>query len=134
VRGDEAVTEHIIIDLPLPHKVLHPNGRTRNYKWRATVVKQHRELAGLVARTQRPKKPFKSARYAVHFDLPRKMDEDNLGGWIKSYLDSLQDAGVIENDSRLTRERLTVTSGEKKTGGKYGVRIEIWQDEPGDNP
>jgi Holliday junction resolvase RusA-like endonuclease len=118
-------TEAIIIDLPLPHRVLHPNGRTRKHGWRAKLVREHRAMACLVARGHAPKKPFKSARYSLTFNLPRTQDEDNLGAWIKAYLDGLQSGGIIENDSRLTRDSLTVVSGKKQTGGKYGVRIEI---------
>lgn len=126
------MTEHqpIIIDLPLPHKVLHPNGRTRNYKWRASVVRDHRAMACLVARGHAPKKPWMKARYRVTFSLPRKQDEDNLSAWLKSYLDGLQDAGIVANDSGLTREALVMLSGKKQTKGQLGVRFEIWEAHP----
>ncbi len=120
----------ITIDLPLPHRVLHPNGRTRNYKWRSTVVKEHRAMACMVARGHAPRKPWTLARYRVTFSLPRKQDEDNLSAWLKSYLDGLQDAGIVANDSGLTRDALVVLSGEKQTGGNFGVRFEIWEASP----
>jgi hypothetical protein len=117
-----------VVDLPLPHRVLHPNGRTRKYGWRAKLVKEHRELACLLARSQAPKQPWGKAKYRVTFSLPRKQDEDNLGAWLKSYLDGIQDAGIVENDSGLTRDSLVILSGKKQTGGKIGLRFEIWEE------
>jgi hypothetical protein len=113
--------------LPLPHRVLHPNGRTRKHGWRAKLVKEARQLAGYIARCNAPAKPWKRAKYRVTFSLPRKQDEDNLGAWLKSYLDGIQDAGIVANDSGLTRDSLVILSGKKQTGGKVGVRFEIWE-------
>ena len=121
-------TDAIVIDLPLPHRVLHPNGRTRAYGWKAKLVREHRAMACMVARGHAPKKPWVWARYRVTFDLPRKQDEDNLLASVKSYLDGLQDAGIVANDSGLRCESVTIRSGKKQTGGKFGVTFEIWSD------
>ena len=92
----------IELTLPLPPNVLHPNGRTRNVKWRASLVKKARSEAALVARMQAPAVPFKRAKVHATFYHPRERDDDGLIAWLKSYLDGLQDAGIIENDRGFT--------------------------------
>jgi crossover junction endodeoxyribonuclease RusA len=118
-------TEAIIIDLPLPPDCLHPNARV-HWAQRAKATKQCRELACLMARQVRPKKPFKAANYRLTFWLARKRDYDGLQSFCKAYVDGLQDGGIIENDSEFRPAGIVRYSGKKQTGGKIGVRFEIF--------
>ena len=95
------------ITLPLPPEVLHPNGRTRNHKYRAAMVKKTRGEAALLAKAAAPDPatlmiPWTKATIQATFYLPRKRDQDGLIAWLKSYADGLQDAGIILNDSGFT--------------------------------
>lgn len=119
----------IVVDLPLPPECLHPNARAC-WRAKAAATKATRLLAGMVARTVRPKKPFVKACYQVTFNLPRQRDYDNLLSWCKASIDGLCDGGIMVNDSHFRPLEIKRFSGLKETGGKYGVRFEIWNDEP----
>lgn len=95
------MSQRIELTLPLPDKVLHPNGRTRSFQKRARLVKKARSDAALVGRSVFSGEPFESADVHATFYMPRRMDGDNLNAWLKSYLDGLQDAGIVQNDSAL---------------------------------
>lgn len=102
------MTRTLVIELPLPHRVLHPNGRTRSYRWRAALVKEARQLAGMVALSQVNRiagwRPMQRARVHATFTFAdrRVRDCDGLITWLKSYADGLADAKVIANDSGFT--------------------------------
>jgi hypothetical protein len=85
-------------------------------------------MAALVARTARPKTPWLHACYKLTFNLPRKRDYDGLGAWVKAYIDGLVDGGILKNDSEFRPAGIVRYSGQKQTGGKVGVRFEIWQE------
>tara|TARA_R110000868_G_scaffold390897_2_gene660752 strand:+ start:264 stop:659 length:396 start_codon:yes stop_codon:yes gene_type:complete len=121
--------EAIIIDLPLPPDCLHPNSRP-HWRAKAAAAKATREHACLVARTVRPKTPFKAASYRLTFWLARKRDYDGLLTWCKNVIDGLQDGGIIVNDSDFRPDGIVRFSGLKQTGGKVGVRFEIWEESP----
>lgn len=121
------MTEPIVIDLPLPPDCLHPNARC-HWRAKAKATKATRELACMVARTVRPNKPLKSARYKLTFWLARKRDYDGLVSWTKAMADGICDAGVLVNDADFRPDGIKRLSGKKQTGGKVGVRFEIWEE------
>jgi hypothetical protein len=86
-------------------------------------------MACLVARTKRPKKPFAKACYQLIYNLPRRRDYDGLISWAKAILDGCQDAGIVVNDSEMRPMGIDRFSGKKETGGVFGVRVIIWEDE-----
>ena len=117
----------LTIDLPLPHEILHPNGRTRNHNYRAKLVKSARRTAELLAVVEWWKskwKTCKQAEYTLTFYLPRKHDQDGLIAWVKPYLDGLADAGVIEIDSGFALKEVRQITGKAATG-KRGVVITV---------
>lgn len=118
-------TELITASLPLPPKSLQANGST-NRMARAVDKKKTRLRAYLAFRELSPPIPWERAKYRVEFRVPRKMDQDNLISWLKSYLDGIQDAGVVRNDSGLSLDGISQLSGAKQTGGNFGVTITIW--------
>lgn len=87
----------IVLDLPLPPQKLHPNERV-GWVQKAQLIKKNRVDVAMVGRLQAPEKPFKTAKVRGTFYVNKRNDEDNLNSWIKSSLDALQDAGIIEND------------------------------------
>jgi len=91
----------IILELPLPPKALHPNSRP-HWRTKAEAVKRARRDARLVAGPQRPSAPFARATVQATFYVARRNDTDNLAAWLKSYLDGLQDGGIVANDRDLT--------------------------------
>ena len=122
------MTEPIVIDLPLPPKVLHPNARP-HWRAKAAATKRARWAAKLVAASVRPAVPLVRAGYELDFRLPRKRDDDNLISWCKAYFDGLVDGGVLADDNHFRLRRVEQTSGRKATGGQYGVRILVYADE-----
>lgn len=109
----------MLVDLPLPHKLLHPNGHTRSYMAKARLIKKARgdaKLAGLAARyIDNQKWPFKRARLSATFYVKhhQDMDEDGLSAWLKPYRDGLADAGIVENDSGFTNAVPVLVKGDK---------------------
>ena len=122
------MTEPIVIDLPLPPKVLHPNERP-HWRAKAAATKRARWDARLAASTVRPAEPLVMACYKLEFRLPRKRDYDGLSSWCKAYFDGLVDGGILADDADFRPDGITRTSGRKATGGKYGVRILVYADE-----
>ena len=114
----------MIIDLPLPDKLLHPNARP-HYMQKARLVRQHRDHAQFIARTHKDRKTFTKPVVSMDFHLSRKRDVDGLVAWIKSYLDGFEDAGLFENDSaveigqvkrhkaKVAKVVFTITEGEQ---------------------
>ena len=109
-------TGAILIEYPLPPRILHPNGRTRNYGYRAAMIRKTRANAALIARGfVRTGLPWKKCTIHPTFYLKRKQDGDNLNAWIKPLIDSLQDAGIVANDSGVTLLAPTQITGAKET-------------------
>src|SRR5262245_46359261 len=100
-RAEQGASK-MTITFPLPPQVLHPNGRTRNHRYRSAMVKKTRKEAAFVARMQRPPRPYVKATVQATFYMPRRRDGDGLNAWIKPILDGLQDAGIVANDSGIT--------------------------------
>lgn len=111
----------LVIDLPLPHKILHPNGRTRSYRWRGAVVRNARDCAGIYGKYH-CRETYRAATVHMEFHMPRKRDNDGLIAWVKPYLDGFQDAGIVKNDSAFTIGEVTQVTG--KDAGQF-VRFRI---------
>lgn len=98
----------ITVELPWPHGLLSPNGRTRSWKYKAAIVKQHKELA-IVTLHQACKNPPKwdKARFSVTAICgkgKKEGDPDNLVASLKTYLDAIQFVGIVKNDRQLRIE------------------------------
>lgn len=109
----------MLIDLPLPHKLLHRNGSTRSYMAKARLTKKARgdaKLAGIAARYDaNHSHPWKRATLAATFYVKhhQSMDEDGLIDWLKAYRDGLADAGIVENDRGFTNATPVLVKGDK---------------------
>lgn len=117
----------IIIDLPLPSDLEHPNARP-HFRAKAKAIANTRHIAYLIADSLKPKQPFRHACYRLTFWLQRKRDYDGLGAWVKAQIDGIVDAGVLVNDSEFRPVGIMRYSGRKATNGKTGVRFEIWEE------
>lgn len=110
------------IELPLPPKILHPNGRTRNYGYRAAMVKKHRALCRDLMIVgfafNRDFDSWKRVKVLATFYLKRRQDGDNLNAWIKCAIDAMQDANYVRNDSGVT-----LLPPEQVTGAKERPRV-----------
>lgn len=97
----------IVIELPIPHRILHKNGRTLRRGWLAAVTKAARERAYIEARAalgRRTAPKWKRANLSAQWYLTtaRKRDDDGLTSWLVPYRDGLEDAGIVENDTGIT--------------------------------
>lgn len=114
----------ITLELPLPHQILHPNGRTRNYGYRATLIRKARAEAALVAKLSKVEScPWEAATVHATFHMPRRRDADGLMSWIKAYLDGIADSGVVVNDSVFRTGTVEQVTG-KNVDRKLVLRIE----------
>lgn len=119
----------LTIILPLPPEALHPNGRTRNYSYRAALIRKARGDAKLVASiATADRKPLIRAWIDSTWYMPRRRDEDGLIGWLKPYIDGLADAGVVVNDSGVTLTTPVQVTG-KTANGKREVVLTVRNDE-----
>jgi Holliday junction resolvase RusA-like endonuclease len=96
----------IMIELPLPPAVLHPNART-HWAAKARSTKRYRNSAYLrslevLNGSAAPMWKAATVRAAWYFKTKRNRDLDGLVSWAKAAFDGLQDAGIVANDSGLT--------------------------------
>lgn len=93
----------ITITLPLPPKATHPNARPHWAAKAAAVKKQRWEagIAALAALAGRPPPRWKAAKCQATFYVAKLGDADGRLASLKGAIDSLQDAGIIENDAGL---------------------------------
>ena len=89
----------VVLDLPLPDKVLKSNGRYGSHFVRAKKVKQARAdaAAAALASIDKPVRPWRTAIIRPTFFISGRHDKHNLMHWLKSYLDGLQGI-LIEDD------------------------------------
>jgi hypothetical protein len=87
----------VTLELPLPPKALHPNSRNAHWAQRSRAAKQAREDAQLAAVAAGFGWLPTPATIHATFYLRRKMDDDGLVSWLKSYRDGLfaQDSQVM---------------------------------------
>lgn len=101
---NQAMTpDSIWLTLPKLPKATHPNGSHGHWATVKDAKKKQKEAAYLVAKEAMGNAkgfPWKAATVLVtYFTVSDKTDADNLLAWLKSSIDSLQTAGLIENDS-----------------------------------
>ena len=105
------------LDLPIPHKMLHPNSKVFSLRAayaRSARVKEYRQAVRLlaeVALNRRDPPRWKEAVAQAVFRYPdpgRRRDRGNLFGWLKAGFDGLQDAGIIEDDSGLVHQPVRI--------------------------
>lgn len=88
--------------LPMPETCLWPN-RISHWSKKAKAKKRQRYAAGALALPHRPRTrdPIASGTIAFAFHWPdkRRRDMDNALAAMKSAIDGLKDAGLIEDDS-----------------------------------
>lgn len=105
-----------MIVLPFPPKVLWPNGRTLNHRYKAAAFKKAREAAVWAAKAASVR--VGDAPIPVHLTVCPKAkgpapDRDNCVSACKAYLDGIASALGI-NDRHFAAP--TVTFSEKRTG------------------
>lgn len=110
----------LTVSLPLPAKILWPNGRTRNFRWKAWETAKHKGWA-MTATQEEPRPDGLAAPIPVHLTIYPKAkgplpDADNCIGACKAYLDGIAAALKI-NDRDLAAP--TVAFGPRQS------RIEI---------
>lgn len=93
------------IILPLPPRDLHPNARV-HWAAKARATKQARQTGYVAARvawglSPPPCWPLARVTATFYFKTNRKQDRDNLIAWLKSYIDGLEDFGIIDDDTNL---------------------------------
>lgn len=122
VREDDM----LIITLPLPSPQLQPNRKTSlHHMARARITKGAREAAGFVARMVKgPDHPWTNVRLDLNFWTAGRPDRECCIGWVKSYVDALQDAGIIVNDFTLEYGDVVRNTG-KQSDGKREVELVI---------
>lgn len=91
-----SVMHALTVDLPYPHKILWPNGRTLSTRLKAKLTRKHREWAFTAtwAALGRNKAEFPSGKIPVHVHATRKSsgpypDSDNTVAALKAYLDGI---------------------------------------------
>lgn len=98
--------DSIWLTLPKLPKATHPNGSHGHWATVKDAKKKQKEAAFLVAKEAMGNAkgfPWKAASVLVtYFSTSASVDSDNTLAWLKASLDSLQTAGLIENDSGFT--------------------------------
>lgn len=100
------MNDSITITLRLPPRELSPNWRG-HWAAKAAKIKAYRSLAAWESGLEVIRNDWSSCRRATaqatfYHATRRRRDADNLLGLCKPIFDSLQDSGVIDNDSGLT--------------------------------
>lgn len=93
----------IIITLPLPPKVLLPTARSHwRAKMRPKILQRQDACTAATAAIYSNRKGgcpmWKMAEVQATWYLCRHNDSDNLLAWLKSSLDGIADAGIVDND------------------------------------
>lgn len=88
-----------VIELPYPHKILWPNGRTKSYSWKAGETRKHRDWAYKAAKAAGACDRFATEAHPVRilvtlYPKPRGPlpDRDNAIAACKAYFDGIADA------------------------------------------
>lgn len=105
-----------MIELPWPHKILWPNGRTRSVGYKASETAKHKEwgrIAALATGAQHTWNGGKNDRIPVLLKFYPKPkgpapDKDNAQASVKAYLDGIAKAMGV--DDRLFDPRTEIAS------------------------
>ena len=115
----------MLIELPFPAKILWPNGRTRNYRWRNAEFQKHKDWAWKAALANLPP-AYKHEGGAIRLcctvypKTRHSIDEDNASAAMKAYQDGIAVALRV-NDSIFKAP--TIQFGEPVKGGKVVIAI-----------
>lgn len=97
----------LTITMPLPTRVLSPNGRS-HWSVKAKAVKTARNTAHMLARQQlggiHPKHKCATTQIEWHSKTKMHPDPDGALSSCKSAIDGIADAGFIANDRDLTHQ------------------------------
>jgi crossover junction endodeoxyribonuclease RusA len=93
-----------MIELPYPHKLLWPNGRTRSFHAKASQLKKHRAWAytamlGYLSRFDAPANPSRLVYLIRPKPRGRLPDKDNASAAMKAYQDGIAEALGIDDAS-----------------------------------
>lgn len=114
----------MIVDLPFPHKILWPNGRTKARGWKAAETKKHRQWAHNAALAERRSSaPIKPAIALTVYPQSRGTapDKDNVIAACKAYFDGIADALKL-NDRNFDAPKVTI-SEQRVQGGRITFHI-----------
>jgi hypothetical protein len=120
----------ITIELPLPPKMTHPNGRTTNHIAKAGQINKQKSDACFAARKAMKKAkfagPMKAAFIQSHWRVGGQNDQDNLIGWLKATYDGIVLAGLIGDDKNVTHlPPVQFVSRKKEDAKNRGVTLVI---------
>lgn len=97
----------LTITMPLPGKLLSPNGRA-HFMAKARATKTARQGANLRTRSELggvfPKHQRATAQLEWYSKTKRRVDGDNALASAKAIFDGIADAGFIANDRELTHQ------------------------------
>ena len=126
LKPPERAGDVIVLWLPLPDAKLQPNRKASlHHMARAKITKGARQAAGFVAAIVRgPDHPWTEVRIDLTLWTAGRPDRDGCIGWVKSYVDALQDAGLIADDSGVHWGNVVRNTG-KASGGRREVEIVV---------
>ena len=124
LKPPERAGDVLLLFFPLPPVELQPNKKMRLHHFaRAKFTKAAREAGGFVALQGRAEDhPWNQARIDMTFWTGGRPDRDGCIGWVKAYLDALQDVGIIRNDSELIIGDVVRHTG-KQANGRREVEL-----------
>jgi hypothetical protein len=116
----------VSIELPFPHKVLWPNGRTKSTRWKAAEARKHKQWAhdatkAYLSRFDAPAVPARLAFTVRPKPRGPMPDKDNASAAMKAYQDGIALALGI-NDATLSEPRILF--GDRHPHGAVIVEVE----------
>lgn len=114
-----------LLQLPFPAKVLWPNGRTRNHRWRNAEFQKHKDWAWKAALAVLPPcfkhngAPIRLS-YTVYPKTRHAIDRDNAIAAMKAYQDGIAAALKVDDS---TFETPAIQFGLPEKPGKVVVEI-----------
>lgn len=119
---------HVTITLPLPHRVLSPNGRA-HWRQKASEIRAYRRRSQVAAWTAtfgyRDQFPWHAAEIEIAWfaKTARKVDQDNVIASMKSAIDGLVDGGILSDDRDVTYRPVR----REKDASNPRVEITVWR-------
>jgi len=114
----------VIVRLPYPDKVIWPNGRTLNRRYKSAAVKSHKRWAYLAALAADEGEQFLApveVRLTVYPKARGPLpDQDNCSAACKAYLDGIADA-IGVNDRNFTAP--IIRYGERTKHGDFVLEL-----------
>lgn len=112
-----------MIELPYPHKILWPNGRTRSKQFLASEVRKHRGWAKMATLAAKDRPPVVSRLVVTVYPKPRGPlpDRDNAGAAVKAYQDGIAEAYGVDDRSF---GQPVIQFGERCQNGKFVITLD----------